>query len=264
MIHGTSPTGYYVISSYSVISALANGNTCSPSYGLPVQTGPFSYPFRPNQPGLSLAYAEISFEYQVGLTCSGIGVDLTHMTITPIVLATGGPTVTATVKTLPTVTEGTNTKRSIRTTIITAAAALPTSPSLTIAGSNASTSPSASVPKAALLSAGAKIGLGIGIPLAVVAVTMLGFYLWRRDRRQTQAKKLATNSKPEDYLSTYLQGKPELDGEQDRHEADANLSRREVEANERYELEVKERRQELRSEDHLQELEVPLHVAAGF
>lgn len=48
------------------------------------------------------------------------------------------------------------------------------------------------------LSTGAKIGLGVGIPVAVIALLAMGFLLWRR-RRKTQSQHELQNVQPTGY-----------------------------------------------------------------
>ena len=254
MLQRISPTGFYATSAYSVTELITIDGTCSLSEGSSAQTGPFSYPYLVNQqPGIGLAFAERSFFSQIGLTCSGGGVD-------PSVLA-GNQTPITTVIVVTTIGNTTASSTSMAVT-----QASPTPVNLTSSYPSAPTTAPTATPSTSRdsvvspLTAGAKIGIGVGVPLGTITVMMFGFFLWRQDRRQRLTKK-AKDVSGED-SSAYLQRKAELEAEQRRHEMEAVESRREVEAGERHELQVEEPRLELKGEDHSQELEVPISQSA--
>ena len=239
----TSPTGYFIVSAYSVTSVIDNNGTCSINPGPPIQTSLFQYPVMSEQQGVALASAESSFYEEVGLTCSGSSINTSVSTI-----IYDPSTVTAVVSS--SALESTNAAQasSIFSNLVS-----PTSSTTATAASASSVSTNPA------LNTQAKIGIGVGIPLGTITVTMLGFYLWRQDRRLSRAGKLSGSSRePESVTNTYLERKAELDAKQTRYQVEANELRREVEAGERHEMEVQEPRHELRAEDHLHELEISI------
>ena len=138
----------------------------------------------------------------------------------------------------------------------------------TLSSSNRpSLSPSAfTSPALPSLDLAARIGIGISVPFGIAAFAILGFFLWRWDRRQrqksvAQQKALGEQANPS---TTYVQQKAELDAEQTRYEMEINEVRHEIGVGESHELSGEDRRarQELRGEDHSRELEVPLETTA--
>ena len=130
------------------------------------------------------------------------------------------------------------------------------SPTLSLANGQNSTSSSG-------LDTGAKIGIGIGLPLGTISLAMIGFFLWQRHRRQVQtvlAAQKAAQEPAENHFMAYLQQKGELDAEARRHEIEATEIRHEMDAIECHKLLLvgdRNSMQELKGEDHSRELEVP-------
>ncbi|KAL9120039.1 MAG: hypothetical protein Q9187_003404 [Circinaria calcarea] len=110
------------------------------------------------------------------------------------------------------------------------------------------------------LSTGVKVGIGIAVPVGIIALFIFAVYLWRKDQRQRR-EALRPDDVPndlEDRSKSFVQQKPELDAEQRRYELGTNGGIHELDKGDRkHELEAKDRRQELKGEDHSQELEVP-------
>jgi hypothetical protein len=84
-------------------------------------------------------------------------------------------------------------------------------------GSSASTqSTSGANPISSGLSQGAKIGIGIGIPIFVILIASLAVLFWclrrQRTRREADAKVAPATPAPPTYAAAPLMEKPELDG----------------------------------------------------
>ena len=114
-----------------------------------------------------------------------------------------------------------------------------------------------------------KVANGVAIPVAFLALVLLGVLVYKRRKTQKTLKEEDAISykqgSPHEDTQPYLQQKAELEAEEKRkHELEARERRYEMGIEgERYELPVEEHdlmirtRQELRGEEHSKELEVP-------
>ena len=121
----------------------------------------------------------------------------------------------------------------------------------------------------------AKVAIESAVPVAVLALVLLGLSIWYRRRKahNTRHEEITTSQEEEEEeeeeetqedAQPYLQLKPELEAEENRkHELEAQERRYEMGSQgERYELPAEQEpvtriRQELRGEEHSKELEVP-------
>ena len=117
--------------------------------------------------------------------------------------------------------------------------------------------PSTSVfssPASPSLQTSAKVGIGIGVPLGVIAALMMLFLLWSKRRSKITLISEKRRRRRSGWRA-YFQNKAELDAEgQGIFEAEDTEQRQELDANLRHELEVVETRQELVGAEHAQEL----------
>ena len=230
-----------VFTAYSVTSAYLSGGYCITNSGSSI---PLSSPYSVVTPAASadqnfLNYAGLDFLDYLGFTtCSAGG---------------GEPLVTP----LSEFTNSTN----------------PTAPSTASAGPGASTvSPftggNVETPPNGL-SAGAKIGIGLGIPAFVVSTLLFAFIFWRRSRSAKDAKTSEEENSFESQVDDrpYLQQKAELEDEERRiHEMDGEGKRYELDGEVRcHEMPIVEKgaggqrtettMQELRGEEFAKEME---------
>lgn len=101
-----------------------------------------------------------------------------------------------------------------------------------------------------------KIAIGILIPTVLISLLALGIFFWRRRR-----PKKSNNATKEPSLLAgmgehFFQTKPELSGEQSRHEMHGEGIQPEMADNPRYELEAHAIRHEMQVEERRQELKV--------
>ena len=137
----------------------------------------------------------------------------------------------------------------------------------TITGSTAASSHTDSGGQA--LERPARIGIGLAVPVGVLALIGIVAVVWRRKaRRQSSTELKPREEKQPDDLQPYLQRKAELeDQERRRHELESNECRYELEgADKGTELPIGKsvnvvrsvpRMQELRGEEHSKELDAP-------
>ena len=204
----------------------------------------FAVPSGSDQAGFSVS-AEQAFINNVGLPTCGSGEVSTiklGQNITAVTTAIGALSIT------PQMTFASATNSALVTSTTVPRQSLATLPS------TASTAPPSSTltPTAVGLNTNVKLGIGIAVPGGIIALFMLGIYLWRKDRRQRQA------APPDGTLESFVRQKAELDAEQRRHEMEAYVKRHELgDGAGRHELETEGIRQELKAENQSRELEAP-------
>lgn len=141
------------------------------------------------------------------------------------------------------------------------AGSVPSRATLTASANPGSQPPAIQPPSLSLISAGlstgVKVGIGIAVPVGIIALFILATYFWRKDQRQRR-EALRPDEVPqdsEDKSKSFVQQKPELDAEQRRYELGMNEGIHELDQGDRkHELEAKDRRQELKGEEHSREL----------
>ena len=234
-----SPIGSYVVfTAYSITSEYSSNNTCVTTSGPAISVLPPFSVLRPASVPASefQTTAEVSFIDHLGFaSCSGSGELVASTALINGSLPIGPLT-----------------------------SAIAASTETTIPGN--ATGPTLPSSRHYSLDSQARIGIGVGIPAAVVTIFLLALLSWRRARKNKKANVLkGEDTVPEDN-QPYLQQKAELEAEEKRkHELEAEERRYELDGESRIHemLDVDSRglsshtRQELRGEEFSRELEVP-------
>ena len=240
---GVQTTRFIVYTAYSITTDYSTNGSCLISEGVPVALPtPFSYTVTAgeNQSEVqSLGFS--SFQNFLGFTsCDYGGVE---SLVTPTLLS---PTLDS--ASIPSSNLGPSTSTSIASPV-------------------ANVTSSATTDRIKDLSRGQEAAIGTAIPLGVIALLVLALVLWQRTRKQ-RAKKILGQTVQEERTEDnppFLQPKPELQGEDSRHEMPAEDRRVELdEDNTRYEImtegqnmrmNVQVQQQELRGEEFAVELD---------
>lgn len=253
---------------YSINSAYSSNGSCITTEGPPIALGTeFSYIVTAGEDQSEVQYLGLSsFREALGLVHCYIG---NPSLTTPFSLSPtpDGPTISFS-----------SPDPSTSTTIVSTVANVTFSPTLGISFSSPDPSTSTSIASTVVnvtsstttdwivLSRGQKAAIGTAIPLGVIALLVLVLLLWQRAKKQ-RAKTIPSQTVQEETTDDnppFLQPKPELQGEDSRHEMPAEDRRFELdEGNTRYELMTEEQnrgmnvqvqQQELRGEEFAVEL----------
>ncbi|MCJ1431553.1 hypothetical protein MMC27_000906 [Xylographa pallens] len=237
---------FFVFTAYSITSTILIEGQCSAAQGSPETLSPAFAVAVPSGANITAyaATAESLFINDLGgdPTCLA-GVQSAVATPQPIVVfdATGFSTITSPPLSSLVVLTGTPS----RTSSPTSAASLTSA--IALAGTPSSTSPPTMNDASTDLSTGAKAGLGVAIPLGLIALAVLGTYLWIR-RRRTRGTHAELDSEI----------KVEANGEDVRPEMQGNGGKHELLVQERsQELIGDEAARELTGGEHSHELEAP-------
>ena len=203
---------YLVLTAWAVASTILVNSQCTRIDGTPITVAPFSYLIPLNSTGF-LAAAGQSFASYIGSpTCSVGRETISSISINPSITVIQTSTATSQ-----------------------APASLAVSPSLNGARTN-------SPPQPDILSTGAKIGIGIAIPICLVVLLVSGLVFLRRYRQ----KRLSSKANPELAAeSRQLKGPSELQEIPPPQELEAHTSRQELEGQHRQELSGGEHSREL-------------------
>ena len=223
---GFQTTSYIVYNEYSITSDYSSDGTCMITEGVPIglQT-PFSYTVTAGEnQSLQVQYLGLSsFQNFLGFVNCDIG-ELAPVTPNPLSPTVDGPSIPV--------------------------SSVDPSTSASIASAVANVTSSATTDRQ-------KAAIGTAIPVGGIALLVLALFLWQRKKRQRAKRTLGQTVQEErtEDNPPFLQPKPELQGEDSRHEMLAEDRIFELdEGNTRYEIMTEEQNRRMNVQVQKQEL----------